>query len=176
MCCGTVTFYLFEVGEAPKIFSLCNCPCCKAARGCVRQSVMVVGMPLNACVCLRVCAYAHTVCKHASVCARLPACLKDRPCFLLRELCRPGWGCRAGKVRQLHSFWIRRVKTRGRKHSHMKQNGRERKTESETESRKGQDEGRSGLDKEHKGYGRMGLWGLQGLWCLKGNVQCYNEK
>lgn len=82
MCCGTV-FYLFEVGEAPKIFSLRNCPCCKATRGCVRQSVMVAGLLLNVFVCVR------TVSKCAFVCARRPACWRDRRSFLLCELCRP---------------------------------------------------------------------------------------
>lgn len=64
MCCGTVTFYRFEVGEALKIFSLCNCPCCKAGRGCVRQSVMAVGTLLNVRAHLCVCVSVHTVCKH----------------------------------------------------------------------------------------------------------------
>lgn len=69
MCCGTVTFYLFEVGKGPKIFSLCNCPCCKAARGCVRQSVMVVGMLLN--VCVRMCIQYVSTHLYAPVCLRV---------------------------------------------------------------------------------------------------------
>lgn len=59
MRCGTVTFYLFEVGEAPKIFFLCNCPCCKTVQGYVRQSSMVVGMlpnvHLRLCLCVCLC-------------------------------------------------------------------------------------------------------------------------